>query len=100
MAKKYNRSWVAKKIVIDFNQKQWRQDIGAFISEKRYWFFAKVTRSKMLDRVTNTKTFEIYNKHGVSFYITYQGQNKVVDCSDKDLVQKYFEDKNMQMNIE
>lgn len=95
MAKKYNRSWVAKKIVIDFNQKQWRQDLGAFISLKKYWYFAKVTRSRIVDRLSNVKSFEIYNQHGDSFCITYRDKNKVIDCSDKELVQKYFEEKNM-----
>lgn len=46
MARKYNRSWIAKKNIIDFNQKQWRQDIGYFISQRKFWYFAMVTRTK------------------------------------------------------
>lgn len=98
MSRKYNRSWIAKKNVVDFNKKQWRQDIAAFISEKKFWHFAMVTRTRVIDKTKKTKQFEIYNRHGINFYITYQNQNKVIDCSDNDLVQKYFEDKNMQMS--
>lgn len=90
MARKYNRSWIAKKNIIDFNQKQWRQDIGYFISENKYWHFAMVTRTRTIDKKKKIKEFEIYTKGGVNFKITYQGQNKIVNSTDLNLVNNYL----------
>ncbi len=90
MARKYNLSWAVKKNQIDFNQKQWRQDIGYFISKKNFWYFAMVTRSRTVDKKKKTKEFEIYTKGGASFKIIYQGQNEIVNCTDLDIVNDYF----------
>lgn len=35
MAKRYNSNWDAKRLVVSFNQKQWRQDFAAFVREKK-----------------------------------------------------------------
>lgn len=34
--RKHSSSWNAEEMTINFNQKQWRQDLAAFISKKRY----------------------------------------------------------------
>ncbi len=90
MARKYNRSWIAKKNIIDFNQKQWRQDIGYFISQRKFWHFAMVTRTKVIDKKNKVKKFEIYSKNGESFSIKFQGQNKIINSTDLNLVNNYF----------
>ena len=78
MAKNYNSSWNAKKLTINFNHKQWRQDLAAFIQQKKYWDHASVTRAKS---VTNnvfhkgSKSFEIFN--GVGSSVTIQYKKKV-----------------------
>lgn len=90
MARKYNRSWIVKENKIDFNQKKWRQDIGYFISQRKFWYFAMVTRTKMIDKKNKVKEFEIYTKGGASFKIEYTGQNTIVNCTNLDLVNNYF----------
>ena len=76
MAKRYNSNWDAKRLVVSFNQKQWRQDFAAFVREKKFWSMARVTRSKAisnnpLDR--GIKSFEVYDRYGGSVKVTYQG---------------------------
>lgn len=69
MAKKYNSNWDAKRLVVSFNQKQWRQDFAAFVREKKFWSITRVTRSRAisnnpLDR--GIKSFEVYDRYGGS----------------------------------
>lgn len=93
MAKKYNYSWNAKKISINFNEKQWRQDLAFFIKEKQFWDITKVTRSKAinsnpLDR--GIKSFEVYDQCGHSIKVIYKNEREIVSATDLDLIQKYF----------
>ena len=47
-------------MVVNFNQKQWRQDIASFIVNKLNWYDARVSRSKKIDDSNGTKEFEIF----------------------------------------
>lgn len=93
MSKKYNSSWSAKKLTINFNQKQWRQDLAAFIQQKKYWSNVKVTRSKS---VTNnvfckgSRFFEIYDGLGNSINIQYKNQNEIEFSNELDLLNEYI----------
>ena len=77
----FNNSWEAKSLIINFNQKQWRQDLAAFIRESLGWSNTKVGRSKYLND-TKTKKFEIYNDMGNKFWINYNGKNEIIDSSN------------------
>lgn len=98
MAKRYNSNWDDKRLVVSFNQKQWRQDFAAFVREKKFWSMARVTRSKAissnpLDR--GIKSFEVYDRYGGSVKVTYQDDNKIIDSTDKELITKYLEERGM-----
>ncbi len=98
MAKKYNSNWNAKKLIISFNQKQWRQDFAAFVKEKKFWSITRVTRSRAissnpLDK--GIKTFEVYNQYGGNIKVVYQDDNRIISTTDDDLMKKYFEERGM-----
>ena len=98
MAKKYNSNWDAKRLVVSFNQKQWRQDFAAFVREKKFWSITRVTRSRAisnnpLDR--GIKSFEVYDRYGESVIVTYQDDNKIISSTDEELIKKYLEERGM-----
>lgn len=98
MAKKYNSNWDAKRLIVSFNQKQWRQDFAAFVREKKFWNITRVTRSiaisnNPLDR--GIKSFEVYNQYGGSVKVTYQDDNKIISSTDEELIKKYLEERGM-----
>lgn len=91
--KKYNSNWNAKKLTVNFNQKQWRQDLAAFIREKKYWHQARVTRSRAANNNPfnkGSKIFEIYNGAGGSFYIQYKNNCEIESATDLSLVEEYM----------
>ena len=79
--RKHSCSWNAEEMTINFNQKQWRQDLSAFISKKRYWFQTRVGRSRTIEKKTNyndaVKEFSIYNPHGGEEIIRYMNKNEI-----------------------
>lgn len=98
MAKKYSSNWDAKRLIVSFNQKQWRQDFAAFVREKKFWDITRVTRSKSisnnpLDR--GIKSFEVYNQYGGSVKVTYQDDNKIINSTDDEIIRKYLQEKGM-----
>ncbi len=93
MAKKYNSTWNAKKLTINFNQKQWRQDLASFIQQKKFWSHAMVTRSKS---VTNnvfhkgSRCFEVFDSLGNSINIQYKNQCEIEFSNEIDLINEYI----------
>jgi len=92
--KKYNSSWSAEEMKINFNQKQWRQDFAAFISKKLYWLSTRVSRSKIIEKKTTyneaIKEFYAYNDCGDAVIVKYTNKNEIVCTSDEDLLAEYF----------
>lgn len=86
--KKYSSTWSAKKLTVNFNHKQWRQDIADYIKEKKSWSSAFVTRSKIDD--DKTKFFEIFNETGQNFIIKYSKECDVEYSDDDILVNEYL----------
>ncbi len=78
--------------MVNFNHKQWRQDIGAYIKEKKYWNIAVVSRSKAIDD-KGTKVFEISNNVGNTFKIQYRNQCDIEIADDIDLVNQYLKER-------
>lgn len=89
-------------MTINFNQKQWRQDLAAFISKKRFWFQTQVTRSKTIEKKTkyndSVKEFSIYNRHGGEEIVRYVNQNQIVYTTNEDLLTEYYETKGFKRN--
>ena len=97
MAKKYNSSWYSKEMVVDFNQKQWRQDLAAFIKNKLFWDFAKVTRSKTISNRSadkGIKTFSVYDGFYNRIEVVYEMQNHILTSTNIDIVLDYLKIKN------
>lgn len=92
--KKYNSSWNAEEMKINFNQKQWRQDLAAFISKKLFWFTTRVTRSKTIERKTNyneaIKEFNIFDCHGSEVIVRYSNKNEIIFTSHEKLLKEYY----------
>lgn len=103
MAKVYNSRWEAKPLIVNFNQKQWRQDFGAFVRSKLFWDgTTMVTRSRAKQKGPNLitkgiRTFEVYNGYGGSVKIEYQNENDVLYTTHEDLVKQYFEERNIKV---
>lgn len=98
MAKKYNSSWNAKRLVISFNQKQWRQDFASFVQEKKFWGITRVSRAKAIS--TNPmdrgiKIFEVYDQHGGNVSVTFRNDNEIISTSHSNLVKQYFAERGM-----
>lgn len=99
MAKTYNSRWETKPLIVNFNQKQWRQDFGAFIRKKLFWdSTTMVTRSKAKTKGVNLitkgiKAFEVYNGYGGSVKVEYQNENEILYTTNPDLVNKYLEER-------
>ncbi len=45
--KKYR--WYAQSLNVNFNYKEWRQDLAAFVRRKLFWDFAMVSKSRVVD---------------------------------------------------
>lgn len=94
MARKINNNWPAKQMKINFNQKQWRQDLASFIHDKFFWPATRVTKSRVISgrrTADEVKEFQIYNSNGIDITIRYKHQNKILYSSDKEITKKYFE---------
>ncbi len=97
MAKHYNSTWFAEKLKVNFNLKQWRQDLAFFIREKKFWDYdTRVTRARAISNYKNDrgiKSFEVYNTYGGSVKVTYQDNNKIINSTDEELIKKYLEER-------
>ncbi len=102
MAKRYNSNWDAKRLIVNFNQKQWRQDFAAFVKEKKFWSIVRVTRSKTISNNPldkGIKSFEVYDRYGGSVRVTYQDNNKIINTNDIDMIKSYLEEKGLYENV-
>lgn len=95
MEKRYNSNWNAKKLFINFNHKQWRQDFAAYVREKLFWDRAKVTRARSISQKNSfyekgLKQFEVYDGYGRSVNLTFKNESDIVDSSDSKLIEDYF----------
>ncbi len=95
MARTYRNIWDAKKLTVNFNHKQWRQDFASFIRSKKYWNFVRCSRSKIIEKATDInpaiKEFEVFDKYGGSFTITYKNECEIISSTDNNLVNEYLE---------
>ncbi len=102
MAKKNN--WYSKSLKINFNYKEWRQDLAEFIKKKQFWDYAIVTKAKSLSSKKmygnkGHKYFEIYDGKSRYVKILYKNLNEVIAIEptnfDKELVDEYFIKRNL-----
>ncbi len=100
MIKTHNTSWKVKKVIINFNQKQWRQDFGAYVRDKLNWYgIVKVSKAnKVLDidtKAKSSKTFEVYNDNGNSVVVHFQNNNEIIGSTNETLVKQYFKERGL-----
>lgn len=97
MRRNYANNWEAKRIEVNFNQKQWRQDLASFMIGKLGWFKARVSRSKVVEKKSNvndsTREFEIYD-YNHSCKVKYRDKNRIIFDSDsydyQDVLEEYL----------
>lgn len=68
-------------LIVNFNQKQWRQDFAAYVKEKLDWSSARVTKSEVIEKghydnslgeyITSLKEFRVINGSGGEVKIQY-----------------------------
>lgn len=73
--------------VVNFNQKQWRQDFAAYVKDKLDWSSARVTKSEVIkksyydnsleERLSSLKEFRVINGTGGEVRIQYYHNNIV-----------------------
>ena len=92
--KKYNSSWDAEELQVNFNQKQWRQDLASYVSKNKFWFPVRVTRAKVLEEKTehssSVKEFSIYDCHGNSMIIRFMNKNDIIYTDYEELLAGYL----------
>lgn len=99
MARIYKNNWSPQKLVVNFNQKQWRQDLASFIVNKLNWFDVRVSRSKMVEKSTKlndgVREFEIYDNQNNIFKVKYSNKNEIIETSHSDILDEYMSMKGM-----
>ena len=88
--------WNAKKMVVNFNFKEWRQDFAAYVQEKKYWHETRVTRAKVLDNKfynKSIKNFEVFNRYGGSVKVSFKNKNEIIDSNEQELINQYLEER-------
>lgn len=100
MAKLYRSNWSVKPLEINFNQKQWRQDFGAYVKDKLFWSAdVKVSRARAekgpstYAKVKGVKSFEVYNTFGGSVVVHFENNNKIISSNREDLINSYLEER-------
>ncbi len=97
--KKYNTSWYAKPLMINFNYKQWRQDLAAFIKKKEFWDYALVTKARTVDKKMGdypkgSKWFEIFDGHGRNLIFIFNNKQEILNVEPSnynlEILQEYF----------
>ncbi len=68
-------------LIVNFNQKQWRQDFAAYVKDKLDWSSARVTKSAVIEKghydnalgeyLTSLKEFKVINGTGEEVKIQY-----------------------------
>lgn len=96
MARKYNSNWNAKKMSVNFNEKQWRQDLAYFIVNKLYWYKVRVSRSRAVSRKTidkGNKQFEIFDGYGGQVIVIYKNKCDLISSTHEELIKEYLHQK-------
>ena len=92
--KVYRSSWRPCRLVVNFNHKQWRQDLAAFVVKKLNWFDARVTKVKTINGTDifkdSIKEFEIYTAKGDSFKVQYTDKSTIISSSSNILLNEYL----------
>lgn len=97
--KKMKNSWYAQPLTINFNYKQWRQDLAAFIKRKQFWDYAIVSKARSINKnkehySKGTKWFEIFDGRGRYVKITFNNKKEIIDIQpsnfDKKIIEDYF----------
>lgn len=91
-------TWQVEKINVNFNQKQWRQDLGEFIKSKKFWDgTTRVTRSKSVSKDSaGCKRFSVYNAYGGEVVIQYQNLYEILYSNELDLVKSYLDKRHIE----
>lgn len=91
MPKVYNKNWNIKALSINFNQKQWRQDFGAFVKEQLSWLDNTYVTRAQNDIDKSSKYFEVFNVNGDKVCVYFKNQKDVISSTHVELVNKYLE---------
>lgn len=99
MKRVYKSNWSPKQLEINFNQKQWRQDLASFIVSKLYWSGVRVSRSRTIEKIKEDnsliKEFTIYSNNGLNCTIQYKNKQEIVYSTHIDLILDYLEKRNV-----
>lgn len=96
MARSYYSTWQVKSLAVNFNLKQWRQDIGEFIRSKKFWDgTTRVTRARTIPNNSDivakgVKQFKVYNAYGGEVIIQFQNNSELLYTNEIDLVNDYL----------
>lgn len=95
MARIYKKSWESKPVEVNFNQKQWRQDLAFFLANKLYWIGARVSRSKTAEQNSDflsvIKEFEIYDSSDNNCKVRYTNKNQIIDTNYSNEINEYLQ---------
>lgn len=91
--KNYRNNWDAEKMIVNFNQKQWRQDLASFIASKLNWIDTRVSRSKFQDESTKIKIFEIFDGLNNKCVIKFTNKNEILLSSYPAITEEYLSKK-------
>lgn len=94
MARIYHLSHKVKKLEINFNQKQWRQDFAYFIKQKLMWNCETIVTKTKLDDF-NVKYFEIKNSNNEIVYVKFHKKNEILSSTFLDLAKEYLVSREM-----
>ena len=80
----YKKNWSAKQLVVNFNQKQWRQDLASYIANKLNWIDVRVTRSKYVEE-DNTYVYQIELKENLVDDKEFR-KNFAIKCAENNIL--------------
>ena len=82
-------SWNYKKMEVNFNYKEWRQDFASYLREKNYWESPYVGRARKA-KFGSEREFYVKDRAGREFYIRYCDKNKIIFATNVSLVEEYL----------
>lgn len=96
MAKAYHQNHQAKKLEVNFNHKQWRQDFAYFVKNSLLWVGdTRVTRTRSISKSANIyhkgiKSFEVQNTSGDSVYVEFKNNSEILGTTFPNLAEDYL----------
>lgn len=100
----HKKNWYSELLKINFNHKEWRQDLAAYIRKRCNWDFAVVSKARKVpgNKSFNSKTnkwFEFYDNVGRYVKIVFKNESEIISIEpvdfDKTIIDDYFEFRNM-----